>query len=233
MVQPIVERRSHERGKVAAIAIVWSNEHGPLRFIVEDLSASGALLSGGPELPVGEKVGLSLHVAGVHLVDLRGEVVRHGGTRAIAVTFRSVRPLDEDMIQQAVLGALEAYRRGECPSRHVLVIDDSEVVCKTLQRDLADLGHHVVCAWTPELAAAKIHDPYVRFDIAIVDLSVGSVEGLEVLREVAGLHPGVHRVLMSGRVSHDQLKLAQVMGKADVILPKPWSRRTLLAAMPI
>jgi hypothetical protein len=38
---------------------------------------------------------------------------------------------------------------------------------------------------------------------------------------------------MSGRVSHDQLKLAKVMGRADVILPKPWTRRALLAAMPI
>jgi DNA-binding NarL/FixJ family response regulator len=90
-----------------------------------------------------------------------------------------------------------------------------------------------VCASTSEQAAAKIHDPYVRFDIAIVDLSVGTTEGLDLLREIAGLHPGVHRVLMSGRVARDQLKLAQIMGKADVILPKPWSRRSLLSAMPI
>ena len=147
MVQPLLERRSHERGRVAAIAIVWSRDRGAIRYVVEDLSASGALLSGGPEL--------------------------------------------------------------------------------------ADLGHHVACAWTLEQATAKIHDPYVRFDIAIVDLSVGALEGLELLRQIAGTHPGVHRVLMSGRVSHGQLKLAEIMGKADVILPKPWTRRALLAAMPI
>ena len=233
MVQPVVERRSHERGKLAAIAIVWTPDHGPVRYLVEDLSASGALLSGGPELEVGHKLGLSLHVAGVHLVDVRAEVVRHTSTHGTAVAFRGVRALDEDMIQQAVLGALEAYRRGDCPSRYVLVVDDSESICKALQRDLSDLGHHVVCASTSEQAAAKIHDPYVRFDIAIVDLSVGTAEGLDLLREIAGLHPGVHRVLMSGRIARDQLKLAQIMGKADVILPKPWSRRSLLSAMPI
>jgi CheY-like chemotaxis protein len=233
MVQPIVERRRHERGKVAAIAIVWSDERGPLRYLVEDLSASGVLLGGGPELPIGHRLGLSLHVAGVHLLDLRGEVIRQSGARAIAVAFRDIKPIDEDTIQQAVLGALEAYRRGECPSRHVLVVDESEAVCKALQRDLTELGHHVVYAWSSAQAAARIHDPYVRFDIAVVDLSVGTVDGLDLLQQAASLHPGVHRILMSGRVSHDQLKLAQIMGKADVILPKPWTRRALLAAMPI
>jgi CheY-like chemotaxis protein len=218
---------------VAAIAIVWSQERGPIRYMVEDLSAGGALLSGGPELALGDTFAVSLHVAGVHLVDLRVQAIRHTASKGTAVAFREVRALDEDMIQQAVLGALEAFRRGECPSRHVLVIDDSEVVCKMLQRELGDLGHHVACAWTLEQATAKINDPYVRFDIAIVDLSVGSLEGLDLLKMIAATHPGVHRVLMSGRVSHDQLKLAKVMGKADVILPKPWTRRSLLSAMPI
>jgi CheY-like chemotaxis protein len=190
-------------------------------------------LTGGPELAIGESSSLSLHVAGVHLVDLRAEAIRHTPTKGTAVAFRDVRALDEDMIQQAVLGALEAFRRGDCPARHVLVVDDSQAICKTLQRELGDLGHHVACAWTLDQAAAKINDPYVRFDIAIVDLSVGALEGLELLKTISATHPGVHRVLMSGRVSHDQLKLAQVMGKADVILPKPWTRRALLAAMPI
>jgi CheY-like chemotaxis protein len=218
---------------VAAIAIVWSDDRGPSRYLVEDLSASGALLCGGPELPVRHGLGISLHVAGVHLLDLRAEVIRHCGSRAIAVAFRDMKAGDEDAIQQAVLAALEAYRRGECPARHVLVVDDSEVICDALHRDLTGLGHHVVCAWTSEQATARIRDPYVRFDIAVIDLSVGPVEGLELLRQVAGLHPGVHRVLMSGRIAHDQLRLAQIMGKADVILPKPWTRRALLAAMPI
>jgi CheY-like chemotaxis protein len=232
MVQPLVERRSHERGRIAAIAIVWSQDRRPTRYVVEDLSAGGALLSGGPELALGENLALSLHVAGVHLVDVRADVIRHAPAKGTAVAFRNVHALDEDMIQQAVLGALEAFRRGDCPARHVLVVDDSETICKTLQRELGDLGHHVACAWTLDQASAQINDPYVRFDIAIVDLSVGSLEGLDLLKTISDTHPGVHRVLMSGRVSHDQLKLAKVMGKADVILPKPWTRRALLSAMP-
>jgi CheY-like chemotaxis protein len=231
MVQPMVDRRTHERGRVAAIAIVWSDERGPSRYLVEDMSAGGALLSGGPELPVGRKVGLSLHVAGEHLLDLQAEVVRDCGPRGLAIAFRAMTPAGEDTIQQTVLAALEAYRRGDCPARHVLVVDESELVCKSLQRDLTALGHRVVCAWTPEQIAARIHDPYVRYDIAVIDQSLGSTEGLELLREVAGLHPGVHRVLMSGSVS--QSKLAQIMGKADGILPKPWSRRALLAVLPL
>ncbi len=233
MVQPIVERRRHERGRVAAIAIVWSDDRAPQRYLVEDLSASGALLIGGPAVPIGQTIGLSLHVAGVHLLDLHGQIIRQSGARALAVAFRAIKPVDEDTIHQTVLGALEAFRRGECPSRHVLVVDESEAVCRALQSDLTALGHHVVCAWSGAQATVRIRDPYVRFDIAVVDLSVGPVEGLDLLQEVSSLHPGVHRVLMSGRVSHDQLKLAQVMGRADVILPKPWTRRSLLAALPI
>ena len=108
MVQPVVERRSHERGKLAATAIVWTPDRGPVRYLVEDLSASGALLSGGPALEVGHKLQLSLHVAGVHLVDVRAEVVRHTSTHGTAVAFRGVGALDEDMIQQAVLRSPEA-----------------------------------------------------------------------------------------------------------------------------
>jgi len=233
MVQPVTERRRYERSRVAAIAIVWTEDRAPYRYLVDDLSASGARLIGGPLLAVRQGIGLSLHVAGVHLLDLRGEVIRQPGGRALAVAFRAIKPADEDTIHQTVLGALEAFRRGECPPRHVLVVDDSESVCRALQNDLAELGHHVVCARSGAQATARIRDPYVRFDIAVVDLSVGSIEGLDLLQEVSSLHPGVHRVLMSGRVSREQLKLAEVMGRADVILPKPWTRRSLLAVLPI
>jgi CheY-like chemotaxis protein len=231
MVQPLVDRRTHERGRVAAIAIVWTDEYGPIRYVVEDVSAGGAFLGGGPGLALGRRIGLSLHVAGEHLLDLQAEVVRDSAPRGFGIAFRAMTAAAEDTIQQAVLAALEAYRRGDCPARHVLVVDESELVCKSLQRDLGALGHHVVYAWTHEQAVARIHDPYVRYDIAVIDQALGSTEGLELLREVAALHPGVHRVLMSGSVS--QSKLAQIMGKADVILPKPWSQRALLAVLPL
>src|SRR5262249_48623341 len=113
------------------------------------------------------------------------------------------------------------------------VVDDSEAVCKSLQRDLGELGHHVEYASTFERAAARIRDPYVRFDIAIVDSIVGSIEGLELLGQAAGIHPGVHPVLMSGGVPREQLKRAQMVGTADALLPRPWTRRGLVAAMPM
>ncbi|HEX9294705.1 MAG TPA: response regulator [Polyangiaceae bacterium] len=234
MVISIVERRIHHRASVAATAIVWIEEQPPVRYLVEDLSAGGALLTGGPSLPMGQTIGLSLHIPSQPPMVIDGSVVRssQSGSVALAVAFRSLSPADEDAIHQAVLSALEAQNRGECPSRVVLVIDDSEIICETLRRDLSTLGHEVVCARTPTEANTRIHDPYAHFDIAIVDLFVGELDGVELLGQVAGYHPGVHRVLMSSRVAPDQLKLAKVMGKADVILPKPWTRRALISAMP-
>src|SRR6266542_2582138 len=234
MVVSIVERRIDHRASVAATAIVWIEDQRPVRYLVDDLSAGGALLTAGPRLPVGQSLGLSLHIPSQPPLVIDGVIVRssESSSVALAVAFRSLNPADEDAIQQAVLTALEAQNRGECPSRMVLVIDDSEIICETLRRDLSTLGHEVICARTSTEASARIQDPYAHFDIAIVDLFVGDIDGVELLGRVAGCHPGVHRVLMSSRVAPDQLKLAQVMGKADVILPKPWTRRALISAMP-
>jgi len=65
----------------------------------------------------------------------------------------------------------------------VLVVDESEAVCKALQRDLTELGHHVVyaCRHLPKPRRGSYDVPYVRFDIAVRRLSrIGTLlEGLE------------------------------------------------------
>jgi c-di-GMP-binding flagellar brake protein YcgR len=110
MFEPTIDRRSHERIKIAAIAIVWLEDRGPIRYFVEDLSAGGALLTGGPELPLGAKLGLTLHIDDEGLLEMDAEVVRKAQARppVVGVAFRNVSPADEDIIQQTALRALEA-----------------------------------------------------------------------------------------------------------------------------
>jgi c-di-GMP-binding flagellar brake protein YcgR len=121
MTKPIVERRSHTRGSVAAIAVVWIDDRGPMRYSVEDLSAGGALLVAGPKLRVGDKLRMSLHIVGQAPIEMQAQVIRHADMQlpALGVAFREVSAADEDTIQQAVLRALESERRGESAGRLV------------------------------------------------------------------------------------------------------------------
>ena len=120
--KPSAERRRHERGWVAAIAVVWIGDRGPLRYSVEDLSAGGALLVAGPKLRVGEELRVNLHIVGQPAIELQARVVRHADTQApaLGIAFLQLSAADEDTIQQAVLRALEAERRGESAGRLVI-----------------------------------------------------------------------------------------------------------------
>jgi hypothetical protein len=87
------------------------------RYIVQNLSAAGALLTGDGDVTPGSEVVLRLEIDGHAPVVVRGRIVRRAETGAdmvaLAVSFRHRSPDTEDAIQQAVLDALELAVRSE------------------------------------------------------------------------------------------------------------------------
>ena len=85
-------------------------------YLAEDLSASGALLSDGPELPLGAELNLALKLRG-DTWHVRGRVVRvqrdQDGRVSIGVSFPKVVPKVQDLIQNHVLGCLRKNARTE------------------------------------------------------------------------------------------------------------------------
>ncbi len=112
-----IERRAHRRVDLPATAVLMRGGVDAGRFIVQNLSAAGALLTGHGDLPDGAAVQLRLEFDAGNRVVLRGRVVRRAETGAnmvaLAIAFRHASPDTEDAIQQAVLDALEVAVRSE------------------------------------------------------------------------------------------------------------------------
>lgn len=107
-----MERRQHPRGRFPAEAVLLADGRRVGRFAVRNLSAGGALLSGGAHLSANRRVELLLGLPGRHPIRLLAQVIRievgADGTPAMAVAFHNVQPDVEDCIQSYVLSALDA-----------------------------------------------------------------------------------------------------------------------------
>ena len=112
-----IERRTHRRVDLPATAVLLRSGVDRGRYIVQNLSAAGALLTGDGDVSPGSPVELRLEMNGRDPVVVHGRIVRRAETVAnmvaLAVSFRHRSPDTEDAIQQAVLDALELAVRSE------------------------------------------------------------------------------------------------------------------------
>lgn len=112
-----VERRRHRRSDLPATAVLVRGGLDSGRYVVQNLSAAGALLTGDADVEVGTPVELRLEFADHDPVRVRGRVVRRAETVAemvvLAIAFRHRSPDTEDAIHQAVLDSLEEAVRSE------------------------------------------------------------------------------------------------------------------------
>lgn len=112
-----IERRKHRRVDLPATAVLIRGGLDAGRYVVQNLSAAGALLTGDGDVEVGTPVQFRLEMDGHAPVSVRGRVVRRAETVSdlvvLAVAFHHRRPDTEDAIQQAVLDALELAARSE------------------------------------------------------------------------------------------------------------------------
>jgi CheY-like chemotaxis protein len=224
------DRRRHARAPVATSVTVHRGEEriGVYRLI--NLSAGGVVLAGHPALAVGEQVQVLLRL-GERTLRAEATVLReaqNGQGTARALAFPDLPPDDEDLIQSAVLRALEDARGAS-----VLIVDDSAEICQALRTQLGRLGHRAVAVGTP-LEAVHFLEQSNNVTVALVDLVLGAANGLDVIAYLAEQHPRVRRVLMSGRAHPQQLELARhsmFRFSAHEVLPKPWTEESLARAV--
>ena len=102
----------------------------------------------------------------------------------------------------------------------ILVIADSEEVREVLRDLLTRHGHAVVARADGNSGLAELGT--WRFDLAMVDLSLPGVSGLEVSQQLKLRSPGTTVALMTGYF--DRMRPDDVRAKGvDVILKKPFS----------
>jgi len=107
---------------------------------------------------------------------------------------------------------------------NLLVIDDETSLRRTLRTALESMGHRVTEAAnsTQALEALRHH----RFDLAFLDLRLGTERGLEVLPELLRVSPHLHVVIITAFAGLDSAIEALRKGAFDY-LPKPFTPNQL------
>lgn len=115
---------------------------------------------------------------------------------------------------------------------HILLVDDDDLFRNMLGITLGKLGHTVVPARDGS-EALRLFRVMPALELVITDLVMPEKEGIETIRELRALKPGVKILAMTGgnpSDAKDYLKMARLMGAART-LNKPFSQEELAEAI--
>lgn len=103
----------------------------------------------------------------------------------------------------------------------ILVVDDDPEFCKTLKDILTLKGHQVETETEPKSVLGHLEKNY-RLAIVLLDLKLGEVNGVEVLKDIQARYPGKPVVLITGyrKEMADSIEQARKIG-AYTCLYKP------------
>jgi DNA-binding NtrC family response regulator len=110
----------------------------------------------------------------------------------------------------------------------VLIIDDDEAVCRRLSGWLEDQAYEVVTFTDPNGGVEQLRR--APCELALVDLRLPEVDGVDVIGRLREVSPGTPVVAMCAFPDHDQLQRALRAGARE-LLEKPIQRDALLTAV--
>jgi CheY-like chemotaxis protein/anti-sigma regulatory factor (Ser/Thr protein kinase) len=144
--------------------------------------------------------------------------VNTGTTFRVAVPVRPVAQVESDP-QESPQPRSEETSCADSDSWHILVAEDDPVNQMVARALLERLGHRVeVVSNGVEAVSAATRQ---RFHVALLDVSMPQMDGLEAARRIRQIHPSLPLVAVSAFTSaDDQQRFATVM---DFVLAKPLS----------
>jgi CheY-like chemotaxis protein len=110
---------------------------------------------------------------------------------------------------------------------NILIVDDDDAIRDVLENLLSREGYQIVDAGTGQEAIKKVHEHHP--DLALVDLVLPDISGLELSREMRDQAPGMPILMLTGALfDADDRELLARVGVDDVLI-KPFDRKELLA----
>jgi len=106
----------------------------------------------------------------------------------------------------------------------ILVVDDDDAVRSALQEMLEDDGYHVMAVGSGEAALERIADH--EFDLALIDLKMPGIGGIEVLAELRQQAPDTAAIVLTAHASLKTAVEALRQGAHDYLF-KPCKPDTL------
>ncbi len=110
------------------------------------------------------------------------------------------------------------------PVRRILVVDDSELICEQIAKILQQAGHEVTTCTQPVRALELLDGS--PFCLALVDLRMPGMDGLEFVRRLKTQAPDVSAIVITAHGSIDVAVEAMRAGARD-FLTKPFSEEHL------
>jgi DNA-binding NtrC family response regulator len=111
------------------------------------------------------------------------------------------------------------------PRKTILVVDDDKPQRDILQEILTSAGYDVTSAASGEAAMKFAHDR--SFDLALTDLKMTGMDGIELLQQLLALDSSIIVILLTAHGTIDSAKEALRRGAFDY-LQKPFDRDRLL-----
>ncbi len=108
----------------------------------------------------------------------------------------------------------------------ILVVDDEENMLALFRRVLGKEGYHIECVDSGQ-GALKLATER-PFELAIVDVSMPDMDGIEVLAKLKGMDREMPVIMISAFPSWEKEQAAKSLGCADY-LPKPLDMKRLKA----
>ena len=111
----------------------------------------------------------------------------------------------------------------------ILLVDDEKKFAMMLSKRLALRGIEVDYVFTGAEAVAKVENN--KYDVAILDVKMPGIGGIELERKLKALVPGMKRIFLTGHGSDPFSKA--LVNKADVILVmEQWQKELLIERFP-
>ena len=110
----------------------------------------------------------------------------------------------------------------------ILVIDDETVVCRALSAILKADGYEVVTAQSGKDALERLRGQH--FELAIADLVMPEMDGIQTMAALRGLDPDIEFVVLTGHAGVESAVAALKLGASDYLL-KPINIPQLRAAV--
>lgn len=110
----------------------------------------------------------------------------------------------------------------------VLLIDDETELLESLSERLDIRGIESDKAGDADKAIELVHKN--DYDVVVLDLLLGDVNGLDLLEKLREIRPGLKVIVVSGREIEEETERARVLGVLDVFL-KPLPFNDLLARL--